>query len=153
MFPRGTVGSGLPVTTVSRGTTRIRFPAPGEGLPRRSRSAPPPEIPHIRTFGFAYVNELGRGTMATREYAKFPTGAILVREKLLTPEAPNPEVLVVMIKREAGFNRKVNDWEFMTVSGDLRRVEAREKQGKCQKCHKSEAWNDYVWRYPAPGVR
>jgi Cytochrome P460 len=99
------------------------------------------------------VNEFARGTMATREYAKFPTGSVLVREKLLTPEASKPEVLVSMIKCKPGFNRKANDWEFMTVSGDLRRIEAREKQGKCQKCHKSQAWHDYVWRYPVPGVR
>lgn len=106
----------------------------------------------MRTFGFAYANELARGTMLTREYARFPIGSVLVREKLLTPEASKPEVLVVMIKREPGFNRKANDWEFMTVSGDLKRIEAREKQGKCQKCHKSQAWHDYIWRYPVPGV-
>ena len=90
--------------------------------------------------------------MATREYAKFPTGTILVREKLRTPDASSPEVLVVMIKREPGFNRKANDWEFLTVSGDLKRIEAREKQGKCQKCHKSVAWYDYAWRYPVQGA-
>jgi hypothetical protein len=90
--------------------------------------------------------------MLSREYAKFPTGAILVREKLLTPEASNPEILVVMIKRERGFNRKANDWEFMTVTGDLKRIEKREKEGKCQKCHKSQAWHDYAFRYPPPGM-
>ncbi len=76
-----------------------------------------------------------------------------MREKLLTPEASNPEVLVVMIKRERGFNRKANDWEFLTVSGDLKRIEAREKKGKCQKCHASQAWSDYAWRYPVAGLR
>jgi hypothetical protein len=91
--------------------------------------------------------------MLTKEYAKFPIGSVLVREKLLTPEASNPEVLVVMIKREPGFNRKVNDWEFMTVSGDLKRIEAREKQGKCLRCHGSQARYDYTFPYPIPGVR
>lgn len=90
--------------------------------------------------------------MLTREYAKFPIGSVLVRGKLLTPEASKPEVLVVMIKREPGFNRKANDWEFVTVSGDLKRIE-REKKGKCLKCHGSQARYDYTFPYPIPGGR
>ncbi len=87
---------------------------------------------------------LGKGT------TKFPTGSIIVREKLLTPTAPSPEILVVMVKREKGFNPKANDWEFLTVSGDMKKIEKREKEGKCQACHASEASNDFVFRYPAP---
>lgn len=56
--------------------------------------------------------------------------------------------LNLMIKREWGFNRKANDWEFLTVSGNLKKIEAREKQGKCQKCHATQAGYDYAWRYP-----
>ena len=86
----------------------------------------------------------GKGTM------RFPTGSIIVREKLLTPTAASPDVLVVMVKREKGFNPKANDWEFLTVSGDLKKIDKREKEGKCQQCHASEAKNDFVFRYPAP---
>lgn len=80
----------------------------------------------------------------------FPAGSILVREKLLTPAAASPDVLVVMIKREKGFNPKANDWEFLTVSGDMKTITKREKEGKCRQCHASEAKNDFVFHYPAP---
>ena len=73
---------------------------------------------------------------------------MIVREKLLTTNAAGADVLVVMVKREKNFNPKANDWEFLTVSGDMKKIEKREKEGKCQKCHASEAKNDFVFRYP-----
>jgi hypothetical protein len=88
--------------------------------------------------------------MLRKEPVKFPAGSILVREKLLTPTAASPDVLVVMVKREKGFNPKANDWEFLTVSGDVKKIDKREKEGKCQQCHASEAKNDFVFRYPVP---
>ena len=88
--------------------------------------------------------------MSTKGPVRFPAGSILVREKLLTPTAASPVVLVVMIKQEKGFNPKANDWEFLTVSGDLKKMEKREKEGKCLACHASEAKNDFVFSYPAP---
>lgn len=147
MFPQGTVRSGLPGIASSQGTIRIRFPAPGEVSPSRPASAA--DVTHTSTFGVAYANDIARGSMR-KEPARFPTGSILVRERLLTPTAASPDVLVVMVKREKGFNPKASDWEFLTVSGDLKRIEKREKEGKCQQCHASEAKNDFVFRYPAP---
>ena len=150
MFPRGTAQSGLPRIATSQGTTGIWFPAPG-AVSSSSSSTRKSDVSHtLTTFGFAYVNDLARESMFRKKTAKFPTGSILVREKLLTPTAPSPDVLVVMIKREKGFNPKANDWEFLTVSGDMKKIEKREKEGKCRACHASEAGNDFVFRYPAP---
>ena len=146
MFPDGTLQSGLPNIVTSQANTRIRFPPPGAISPARDKT----DKSHASTFGFAYANDLARGAMLSKEPVRFPTGSILVREKLLTATASNPTVLVAMIKREKGFNPKANDWEFLTVSGDLKKIEKREKQGKCQGCHASEAKNDFVFRYPAP---
>ena len=146
MFPQGTVQSGLPGMAISQGTTRIRFPAPGAVSPRR----PAADSTHTNTFGVAYVNDIARDSMLSKNPARFPTGSILVREKLSTPTAASPDVLVVMIKREKGFSPKASDWEFLTVSGDLKKIERREKEGKCQRCHASEAKNGFVFRYPAP---
>ncbi len=78
-----------------------------------------------------------------------PPGSIIAREKLASSSATKPDLLVVMIKREKGFNPKANDWEFLTVSGDLKKIEKREKEGKCQACHSLEAKDDFVFRYPA----
>ena len=146
MFPDGTLQSGLPNIVTSQANTRIRFPPPGAILPAREKT----DKSHANTFGFAYANDIARGAMLSTGPIKFPTGSILVREKLLTPTATNPAVLVAMIKRAKGFNSKANDWEFLTVSGDLKKIEKREKVGKCQGCHASEAKNDFVLRYPAP---
>ena len=149
MFPQGTVPSGLPGIAISQGTTKIRFPAPG-AVSSSSTSSRKSDATHTSVFGVAYVNDIARRSMLGKGPTSFPTGSILVREKLLTPTAPSPDVLVVMIKREKGFNPKANDWEFLTVSGDMKRIEKREKEGKCRACHASEASNDFVFRYPAP---
>jgi hypothetical protein len=146
MFPQGTVQSGLPRIATLQGTTKIRFPVPGEISPSR----PKVDVTHTSTFGVAYANDIARGSMLSREPAKFSTGSILVREKLLTETAASPDVLVVMVKREKGFNPKASDWEFLTVSGDIKKIEKREKEGKCRQCHASEASNDFVFRYLAP---
>jgi hypothetical protein len=146
MFPDGTLQSGLPNIVTSQANTRILFPAPGTISPARDK----PDKTHTSTFGVAYANDIAHRAMLSTGTLRFPTGSILVREKLLTPTASNPAVLVVMIKREKGFNPKANDWEFLTVSGDLRKIEKREKEGKCRACHASESKNDFVFRYPAP---
>src|SRR5258707_8432782 len=146
MFPDGTLQSGLPNIVTSQANTRIRFPSPGAISPARDK----PDKSHAYTFGFAYANDGARRVMSGKDPGRFPAGSILVREKLLTATATNPTVLVLMIKREKGFNPKANDWEFVTVSGDLKKIEKREKEGKCQACHASEAKNDFVFRYPAP---
>jgi cytochrome P460 len=142
------VQSGLAGLAIPAGTTGIRFPYPGEVSPSRSASAT--GVTHTSTFGIAYANDIARGPMLSRQPARFPAGSILVRERLLTAPSTSPDVLVVMIKREKSFNPKANDWEFLTVSGDLKKIEKREKEGKCQQCHASAARNDFVFRYPAP---
>ena len=149
MFPQGTVQSGLPGIATSQGSTRIRFPAPGEVSPSRPKPASETAIAHTNSFGFAYANDIAGVSVSSGRQTTFAPGSIIVREKLWTPTA-NPEVLVVMIKREKGFNPKADDWEFLTVSGDLKKIEKREKEGKCQLCHASEVKNDFVFRYPAP---
>jgi hypothetical protein len=152
MFPDGTLQSGLPNIVTSQANTRIRFPPPGAISPARNDSPARAKMDnsHAYTFGVAYANDGARRVMSGKDPGRFPAGSILVREKLLTPTATSPTVLVVMIKREKGFNPKANDWEFLTVSGDLKKIEKREKEGKCQACHASEAKNDFVFRYPAP---
>ncbi len=146
MFPDGTLQSGLPNIVTSQANTRIRFPAPGEISPVRDK----PDKTHTSTFGVAYANDIAHRAMLSIGPLRFPTGSMLVREKLLTPRASSPAVLVVMIKREKGFNPKANDWEFLTVSGDQKKIEKREKEGSCLQCHASESTNDFVFRYPAP---
>jgi len=145
MFPDGTLQSGLPNIVTSQANSTIRFPAPGAISPARDK----PDKTHTSTFGVAYANDIAHRAMLGIGPLRFPTGSMLVREKLLKPTASSPAVLVVMIKREQGFNPKANDWEFLTVSGDQKKIEKREKEGKCRACHALEAKDDFVFRYPA----
>jgi hypothetical protein len=64
----------------------------------------------------------------------------------LQPTDPAPQSLVVMVKRERGFNRKANDWEFLMIDGGLTNIIRREKTGDCRNCHKQQKDEDYVFR-------
>lgn len=142
MFARGTVLDGLSNIAITGGTTRISFPRPGEVSPSSSRSQDE-GFTHTTTFGFAYVNDLGRSAFQGKPFL-FPIGSIIVRERLLTLTSP-PDVLVVMVKHERDFNRNTNGWEFLTINGDADRILKREKGGNCLKCHASAAGNDFVF--------
>jgi hypothetical protein len=96
-------------------------------------------------FNVVYFNETARAAMSSQRPAKFPTGSIIVSEKLSKPDGPPPELLAVMVKRAAGFNAASGDWEFLVVSGALTEVRERQKKGSCIKCHSSQAERDFVF--------
>lgn len=138
----------LPNIVTTGADTRISFPR--SVATERPPQLPPKDDPtHATALGFAYVNELGRDAFSREPFA-FPVGTILVRERVLPP-ATDADQLVVMIKREQHFNKKGNDWEFLTLSGDATRILKREKDGKCLKCHTSVSQNDFV--FPEPGQK
>ena len=135
----------LPNIITTGADTRISFPrnVPGNPPARRARKDDPT---HATALGFAYVNEIGRDAFRREPFA-FPTGTILVRERVLPP-ATSADQLVVMVKHEKTFNRKGNGWEFLTLNGDATRILKREKDGKCLKCHTSASQNDFVFQEP-----
>jgi len=102
------------------------------------------------TYGVVYVNDLGRDSMFGRAAANLPPGSTIVREKLSSSSATKPDLLAVMIKRAQGFNPMANDWEFLVVTGDGKKIERREKTGACQGCHASQVGNDFVFRDYSP---
>ena len=71
---------------------------------------------------------------------------MIVREKLLAATDEKPELVTVMVKREKGFSRKTNDWEYFIVNGELSKVMLAEKTGSCSKCHAQAAETDMVFR-------
>jgi len=149
MFPSGTLQSGLENVPITQGRTTIQFPWPGAMTPDPVKGSQT-DTAHANSFGFAYANQIASAFMTSRRTERFATGSIIVREKLRDSTSAQPEVLVAMVKRESGFNPKANDWEFLTISGDMQTIVKREKEGKCLQCHASEAKNDFVFRYPAP---
>ncbi len=144
--------SGSDVTQISTsiGTTRITLPDPPGDKPsgKRKNSAGHEEI--FASYGVVYVNEFARHALMEQKKPQFPVGSIIVREKLLQPTDAAPQLLVVMVKRERGFNRKANDWEFLMLDGSVSRITRREKTGSCRDCHKHEKENDFVFRSYLP---
>jgi hypothetical protein len=101
------------------------------------------------SFGVVYVNDVARATMARAQPGKFPTGSIIVREKLARADDAQPQLVAVMIKRAPGFNPKAGDWEFLMINGALTKIQERQKQGSCLDCHAAQRARDFVFPTPA----
>ncbi len=99
---------------------------------------------HELVFGAVYMNNLARDAAFAAGTNSYPEGAVIVRERLKTADSPAAELLAVMIKREKGFNRAANDWEFLLVNGEVTKIKKRQKTGDCQRCHASRSPNDFV---------
>lgn len=78
---------------------------------------------------------------------EFLRGSVIVREKRTHIGDTTPQLLVMMVKREKGFNSKARDWEFLMIDGGLSKVLKREKSGECLQCHKKQKEQDFVFRY------
>ena len=140
---------GVPLVTTSRGNTKIypeglAFPNPPPPSGRRDKKGDT----HGTTFGVVYANDIAREALANEGRTKFPAGSVIVREKLASVEATQPELVAVMIKRAAGFNPKGGDWEFVTADGMLTKVSERQKKGSCLECHSTRADRDFFFPLP-----
>lgn len=134
----------VPLITKSIATTRIQQPGSLIGFELGTRKQKP-KTHGDKSFGVVYVNEIGRASMLSSAPAAFPAGSIIVREKLSQPSASVADLLAVMAKRPKGFSPKTNDWEFLIISGDGKKIEKREKAGACFECHASQKPSDFVF--------
>jgi hypothetical protein len=123
-------------------------------MPSRQPEPPTPKKekkpvnPHERngmTFGIVYANDPARAEIE-KENPQFPVGAIIVREKHLSETSETPEIVIAMVKREKGFSKKTNDWEFFTFGGADLKLRKRETTGDCAKCHIRAEKTDWVFR-------
>ena len=115
-----------------------------------AQTAVKPASPHDDKFVTVYVNDVGRRAMLTETTPKFPVGSVIVKEKLSTPKSTEPELLTVMVKREAGYDRDNGDWEYVVFDGAGAKVEARGKLENCQACHVGYRETDFVSRRYLP---
>ena len=109
------------------GTTRIVVPNGPIAIPEKEQKNPHEK--GAETFARVYANALA----LTQLYAvspRFPTGSIIVREKLTKPVDDTPEMLSVMIKREKGFSPKTNDWEFFILDGPGKKIKELPGDGR-----------------------
>jgi hypothetical protein len=102
--------------------------------------------PHMNKYINVFVNPDGAEPFLSRQTPHFLEGTVIVKEKLSTETSVEPELLTVMVKREAGFNPKYGDWEFFTFNGAATKVTARGKIESCQECHVMRQDQDYVFR-------
>ena len=79
----------------------------------------------------------------------FPTGSIVVREKLARIGDPQPRLVAAMVKRASGFSPKWGDWEYLIMDGAVTKIRERQKKGACLDCHESQRARDFVFGVPA----
>ncbi len=91
------------------------------------------------------VNDKGKTAMFAKN-PQFPVGSVVVKEKLPDAKSHTPELLTVMIKREAGFDRAKGDWEYLVADGKGQKAFERGKLQNCQACHLARPNSDYVFR-------
>jgi hypothetical protein len=105
------------------------------------------DSPHIQKFINVFVNDAGRRAMLKEKRPHFPVGSFIVKEKLPTRDAAEPELLTAMYKREAGYDPGGGDWEYLVLDGEGREVQARGKLESCRACHQEVADTDFVTRH------
>lgn len=97
------------------------------------------------SFGVVYANDLARKEFS-RFIPKFPIGSIIVREKRAKADSESPQIVIAMVKREKGFSKKTNDWEFFTFNGADLKLQKRETKSDCAKCHSQAKETDFVFK-------
>ena len=80
---------------------------------------------------------------------RFPTGSIIVREKIVVNEESTVEALAVMIKHESSFNPQANGWQFLYLDPKTLAV-TRNDQATCLSCHKQKKETDFVFNSYQP---
>ena len=128
-----------PVLMHSSVNMLCRAPTP-DNIAQRNRD------PHSNKFIIVYVNEIGRHAMMEEKQPKFAVGSVIIKEKLTSKTSTQPELLTVMLKREAGFNPQSGDWEYLVLDGTATKTEARGRLQNCQSCHLSQSTTDFVYR-------
>ncbi len=93
-----------------------------------------------------YVNP--RASTAMHRGGTFPTGSVIVKEKLTKDgNAFNVELLTVMEKGKAGSNPSAHDWDFYVAKADGTRTTTSGQVSNCVSCHQDRmAKDDMVFR-------
>jgi cytochrome c553 len=104
--------------------------------------------PHSGGFVAIYVNPTGRKSYLSETRGTFAEGTVIVKEKLRTKDADQPEELGVMVKMQKGFDREAGDWQFLFVDKDKELTKTRSQLTNCIECHRRQAAADYVFGQP-----
>ena len=80
---------------------------------------------------------------------RFPTGSIIVREKIVKKDKSTVESLAVMIKRESSFNPQSDGWQFLDLDPKTLAI-TKDDQVVCLSCHKLKKETDFVFNSYKP---
>lgn len=119
-------------------------------MPTPEQSRLEKQNPHRDKFVTVYVNDAGRRAMLEELHPRFPEGTLIVKEKLSARDSSEPELLTAMYKREAGYDPKGGDWEYLVLDGRGRDVRAHGKLESCRACHQTYPDTDFVSRNYLP---
>ena len=135
----------IPTVSTRGSTTTITMPTYGGQSSETRSEKPKPQENDGFSFGVVYANDLAKAEIE-KDKPVFPEGSIIVREKRAKAEDETPQVIIAMVKREKGFSKKTNDWEFFVFNGADLKVERRETKGNCSACHAQADKTDWVFR-------
>lgn len=113
-------------------------------------------------YGEVYINEIAAKAVKEGKFLftaaenkdagdsfRFPTGSIIVREKIVVKDKSTVEALAVMIKREGSFNPQANGWQFLNLDATTLAV-TKNDQTTCLSCHKEKKQSDFVFNSYKP---
>lgn len=104
--------------------------------------------PHTQHYIQVYANQIATQTLRQGKAVRFPTGAVIAKEKLMDSPQGTVAGVAFMIKRSTPQFASTGGWEFAYYprSGDSASVQA------CATCHRSAESKDYVFgQYPSSG--
>lgn len=99
----------------------------------------------VFTFAVIYANDLAN-LIIEKDLTSFPTGSIIVREKRETAASEAAQSVITMVKREPGFSKETDDWEFFAFDANDMKLKSRETAGSCATCHIKAEKTDWVFR-------
>ena len=94
-------------------------------------------------------NRLTVSNKIAEDAFRFPTGSIIVREKIVAKGKLTVESLAVMIKRESSFNPQSDGWQFLFLDPKTLAI-TKNDQVICLSCHTLRKETDFVFNSYGP---
>lgn len=99
--------------------------------------------PHKEAWITVYANPKAAHSIKNHDKWVFPEGSVLVKEKRNKPDAKEPDLKTVMVKRAPGYFPKGGDWEYAVLDAKDH-VQADGKIVLCASCHANYAQTGYA---------
>jgi hypothetical protein len=102
--------------------------------------------PHFAPAVKFFANDQALTQLRSGKASTMPVGATIVKEKWDDERAKTPVAYAAMIKREAGYDPKHGDWEYVYAKLDKKGAVERGRLKSCIDCHATAEKRDYLFR-------